>query len=491
VSPLPGLACCGVELNAAHEAWLRLLISDWQLVADLSFADLVLWVPTATGQSFVAVAQMRPTTSATVYRDDIVGTVIPQESRTQLLQAMNTGRICRVHNAEWFGAIAVREETIPVRCQGEVIAVVSRMTNLAATRTPSRLELTYLQTAGDLATMISEGRFPIPTLHGELDATPRVGDGLLRLDRAGKVSYASPNALSAYRRLGLAADLEGSVLGTVTAGLVLPERLVEESLEALVSGRRPRQLEVEGGGAVVLLRVLPLEPGGHREGAVVLLRDVTEVRHRDRELVTKDATIREIHHRVKNNLQTVAALLRLQARRIEVPEGRMALDEAMNRVASIALVHETLSFTLDENVSFDEIADRMLAMVPKIAAGETLPMYSRSGSFGIVSAEVATPLAMILNELLHNAVEHGLNGKAGRLELTARQVDGRLHASIADDGVGLPGGFDIRTSSNLGLQIVRTLVEGELGGTLRLRPRRPTGTVSTIDVPVRHHQVNE
>ena len=80
----------------------------------------------------------------------------------------------------------------------------------------------------------------------------------------------------------------------------------------------------------------------------MLLRDVTDLRSRDRELVTKDATIREIHHRVKNNLQTVAALLRLQARRMTVPEARAALEEAVRRVGSIALVHETLSQSLDE-----------------------------------------------------------------------------------------------------------------------------------------------
>ena len=99
----------------------------------------------------------------------------------------------------------------------------------------------------------------------------------------------------------------------------------------------------------------------------MLLRDVTDVRRRERELVTKDATIREIHHRVKNNLQTVAALLRLQARRAVEPEARIALEEAVHRVGSIAIVHETLSMSPDEEVPFDLIADRLLAMVTEVA----------------------------------------------------------------------------------------------------------------------------
>src|SRR5439155_15163590 len=129
-------------------------------------------------------------------------------------------------------------------------------------------------------------------------------------------------------------------------------------------------------------------------GALVLVRDVTEVRRRDRQLLTKDATIREIHHRVKNNLQTVAALLRLQARRVAVPEARAALEESVRRVSSIAVVHETLSGSLDQSVRFDDIADRILVMVTDVAAPENVRLRRR-GTFGVLRSEVATPLAMV------------------------------------------------------------------------------------------------
>src|SRR5258708_12303859 len=100
-----------------------------------------------------------------------------------------------------------------------------------------------------------------------------------------------------------------------------------------------------------------------------MLRDVTELRHRERELITKDATIREIHHRVKNNLQTVAALLRLQARRLNAAEARAALEEAVRRGGSIAIVHETLSHAPDKAGDFDDIA----APVPLTPPSETPP----------------------------------------------------------------------------------------------------------------------
>jgi len=241
---------------------------------------------------------------------------------------------------------------------------------------------------------------------------------------------------------------------------------------------------VEGNGSVVQLRAIPLVVGAARTGAVVLIRDVTELRRRERELLTKDATIREIHHRVKNNLQTVAALLRLQARRIRVPEGRAALEEAMRRVGSIAIVHETLSHTPDDVIAFDDIARRVAIMGTELAAPEARITPRLAGRFGTLPASVATPLAMVLTELLQNAVRHGLGQRAGAIEVTVRRGPQRLTVVVADNGAGLPEGFDINASTSLGLQIVRTLVVAELGGRLEFLPRPGGGTEVLVDLPM-------
>src|SRR6202034_1015747 len=265
--------------------------------------------------------------------------------------------------------------------------------------------------ADDLARMVAEGTFPFGE-EAQLVRSPRVGDGLLRLGRAGRVTYASPNALSAFRRLGLATDLVGAELGPLAAKLSAPGEPVDELLMLVAGGRAPRgrsprDAEIEGNGSVVQLRAIPLIVGGDRTGALILVRDVTELRRRERELMTKDATIREIHHRVKNNLQTVAALLRLQARRLQGPEARAALEDAVRRVGSIALVHETLSHAPEENVDFDDIADRVAMMASEVSATEVRVIPKLTGSFGLVSASMATPLAMVLTELLQNAMQHG------------------------------------------------------------------------------------
>jgi two-component sensor histidine kinase len=488
------------QLQPADIDHLHLLAADWQLISDLSFADLVLWVPIGDGgPAFVCVAQVRPTTAPTAHRDDLVGSIISGPEASHLRAALEQGRIWREGDPAWYGDIPARHEAIPVRRRladgrpGEVIAVVSRDTNLTSTRTPSQLELNYLNTADDLAQMVADGTFPPGRHPGEtMTGAPRVGDGLIRLDASGRVTYASPNAQSAFRRLGLTGNLVGEDL----AGLI--RRLAEDPLEgseaaarvaAALRGDSPPRQEIGVHGAIVLTRALPLMPAGVPVGAMVLVRDVTEVRRRDQALMTKDATIRETHHRVKNNLQTVAALLRLQARRVDSPEARSALEESVRRVSSIAIVHETLAMSGEEVVEFDEIVDRVAAAAAEVAVADAKVAMRREGTFGRLPAEVATPLAMVLNELLLNAVEHGFPpGEAGEVVIWARRRPRELLLSVADTGRGLPPDSAGRTDG-LGLQIVRALVTGELRGRIDLRARDGGGTEAVLAIPLGRHRV--
>ena len=480
------------DLSEDDVAWLNLLMADWQIIADLSFADLILWLPDREGKGYWAGAQMRPTTGPTAYLDDLVGTFVPRGRRPLLDSAYEHQRVAREGDPEWRDDIPVRVEAIPVRHGDRIIAVVARNTNLLGVRTPSRLELSYLQTATDLTQMISNGFFPFPGQRSDHVDSPRVGDGFVRIDAAGRVTYASPNALSVYRKLGLAGDLAGLDLAEITRGLVPPRnRPDEETLSAVLAGRRHLDTEDGNDDATLIVRSIPLRPTGDHLGALVLLRDVTDLRRRDRELVTKDATIREIHHRVKNNLQTVAALLRLQARRIGSAEGRLALEEAVRRVGTIAIVHETLSQAFDEFVEFDEVADRLRLMVADVSSQDASVMTSREGSFGTLRADTATPLAMVVTELLQNALEHaftesgtGAGEEQPRITLTARRLVGRLHVTVEDNGRGLPEDFDLDVSTSLGLSIVRTLVESELEGLLEMGPCPAGGTRAAVDMPL-------
>jgi two-component system, sensor histidine kinase PdtaS len=211
---------------------------------------------------------------------------------------------------------------------------------------------------------------------------------------------------------------------------------------------------------------------------------VSELRRRERELLTKDATIREVHHRVKNQLQTVAALLRLQARRIPSEEGRAALREAMRRVATIALVHETLSEGLSGTVDFDDVLDRTLALAVEVAAPSARVKVRRDGAFGEMAGENATPLALVFTELVTNAVEHGVGAGGGTVTVTARRNGPHLEVTVSDDGAGLPPGF-APGADGLGTQIVQALVGGELRGRIAWSSPPEKGTHVTVEVTLR------
>jgi two-component sensor histidine kinase len=413
--------------------------------------------------------------------------------------AWSEQRIVREGDPEWGDDVPVRVESIPVRRAGRVIAIVVRATNLLGVRTPSRLEIAYLQTAADLASMVSRGLFPTVGQRSDLADALRVGDGVVRVGLDGVVTYASPNAVSALRRLGLAGNLVGTSLARTSETLLTaPQAPTEEATAAVLAGQVATEVEVHSAAASLVVRSIPLVPGAGASGAVLLLRDVTELRRREHELMTREATIREIHHRVKNNLQTVAALLRLQARRMTEPAARAALQEAVQRVGAIAVVHEMLSQGFDEVVDFDQVADRLLAVVVDVArhppdgaaegglaqmAGSGVEIV-REGSFGQVPADVATPLAVALTELAQNAVEHGLPGRAGTVGVEARHDGAGLVVVVQDDGVGLPADFSLDALSTLGLSIVRTLICAELRGDLTVSGRAGGGTSVRVHVPL-------
>ena len=479
------------KASAADIEWLNLLIADWQLIADLAFADLVLWVPTPDG-SFVAAGHARPSSAATIFYRDISGEKVRKEWAKTVQGAFASGHIVHLDTPDSYDGLPTKLSAIPVRRRvstrtDEVtsapIAVVTLHTNLAEAKTPNKLQLNYLSCGSDLLDMVSDGTYPDfsnPT--GPKRGAPRANDGLLRLDEDGLVLFASPNALSAFNRLGIPGELEGKSLAQAASSVLKTQTNVDESLPLVVTGRAPWRTDMESRNVTLTVRAIPLRKGGHRTGAIILCRDATELRRQERELITKDATIREIHHRVKNNLQTVASLLRIQARRTKSDEVKEALNQAMRRVSAIALVHDTLSEGLNQDVNFDEVFDRIMMLATEVASTLNTKVTSIiDGKFGQLKSEIATPLAVALTEVITNAVEHGLADRSGVVAVNAERKQKQLLITVSDNGRGLPDG---KVGPGLGTQIIRTLIEGELRGTIHWSSPLEGGARVAISLPL-------
>src|SRR5919199_5292315 len=290
------------ELVTAHGrsstedlTWLHALLGDLQLLADLAFADIVLWTPSADG-SFVAVAHARPSSAATLFYRDFVGQIVKPDWRQLVTDAFERGVIIDSSAPDWFEETPTRVRAVPVfrRTSGSVlpqqtigpIAVLTRHTNLSEARMPSRQELTFNDCANDLFRMIATGDFPtLASPTAPRRGAPRASDGLIRLDVDGTVLFASPNALSAFNRIGFSGELEGQNLAEVVTEL-LPERFgVDETLPVVVTGKAPWRTEVEARGSTLSIRAIPVRHDEERVGAIVLCREVTELRHQEQELI--------------------------------------------------------------------------------------------------------------------------------------------------------------------------------------------------------------
>ena len=482
--PLFTLARAKTALEPEDLRHAQRLVASWQTLADLCFADLLLHAPvesvgTGSPPRFVVLAHVRPTTGQTLYPADPVGMLTDGNERPLVARALADGALTTGDGLALGSHEPIRMLCIPVRHGRRLVGVVTRESATSSGRRHGDLERFYLEVFDGFARMIAEGSFPFEGDDIEAEETPRVGDGVIVLDRDRRVRFASPNAVSAFHRMGIHGYADGLRLG---------ELGFDQDVVDLAFDRRvPAADEVERRTTVLLLQAIPLLRRGVPEGAVLILRDVTDVRHRDRMLRSKDATIREIHHRVKNNLQTIAALLRLQARRSTSPEARAAIAESEQRIRSIAIVHETLSRDAGDLVPFDDIVRPLVRSVEDaVSSAERHVRIRVEGRAGELPGELATPLAVVLNELVQNAVDHAFvpgDGRDGNVVVRVAHDHDEVVVEVADDGVGLPPGFTLDASKGLGLSIVHTLVNGELGGSLELLGG-PAGTRATVRVPV-------
>ncbi len=193
--------------------------------------------------------------------------------------------------------------------------------------------------------------------------------------------------------------------------------------------------------------------------------------------------IQEMHHRIKNNLQTVADLLSLEMSASPSPAARKSLRDSVSRIKSIAAVHELLSL---EQLRLTDITE-LARQVCDISLHHMLRPDQRvaaeiSGPAIYLPSKQATALALVMNELIANALEHAfrLNRRDGILAITLTQDGAEVTVTIADNGIGLPQDFALASRQGLGLQIAQTLVEKDLAGSLRLENRPGGGSLATL-----------
>lgn len=446
---------------------LRNVADNLQLIADMGYSDVALAV-LGEDRLLTVAADARPNTAIAPHPASRIGRVLERGEEPEAYQALEAEKAVLGDPRRVARGIKFATSAWPIG--DPPCAVIVRDLAETVSESSGAMESAFMEAAEDLLESLRYG--PLIDYHsGKPFATLRVaGDGVMRVSAAGHVTYASPNAVNIMRLAGVEGSLKGAPVSLLPGAAV--------AISPVLGSNRAMATDVEVGGRVFRYRTISA-----LGDALVLVEDLTEAVRREQEIRVKEATIREVHHRVKNNLQTIASLLRIQARRSASEETRHALAEATERVSSMAVVHDLLAMSDRERVDFADAARTIVELVRRGFLGEASGIQvSVEGQTGEVDARTATALALSVAELVHNALEHGFEqGQSGRIDVAMRKVDGELLLVVRDDGRGLPPGFDPESSANLGLTIVRTVIEDDLGGTIAFSGAR--GTTVTVRVP--------
>jgi len=478
------------NLSEVEAGLLKRIRESLPILSDLSRSDLLLYRP-SVAQAAVVTDHARPHSIFPVHDEDLVGRQVTAHEAPWVLQALVGSALYRGVQSGTVRDVPIVREVLPVvGNKGRAIAALSVETNLIAHERHRRRRRPFRQALHRLQASALRGE-----LAGMADLSPfGEHDGVLVVDLQRRIQYTSGIATNLYRRIGYMSNL---VYRSVYSLDTADAELVDQALNL----GKCLEKETQEHGRIWIRKAFPLyvqsrrwqfwpRAGAetpHPEGCVAAgvmctIHDATEARDKEQELKAKQAMIQEIHHRVKNNLQVIASLLRLQARRAEGAELQQALSDSVNRILSVAVVHEFLSYDGAGVINLREVAQRISGQMNQSIADPAKGIEFRvSGPDIYLSAQKATACALVINELMLNAVEHGYRDRDVGLVSVELADDGEcVTIEVGDDGTGLPPDFDLEQDGGLGLRIVRTLVQGDLKGHLELRGGRGVRATATF-----------
>lgn len=420
----------------------------------LEGGDVFIDCLTRSGNEAVVVAQYSP--KDTNYTRCIVGELMLPKNEPGVFRTLQLGAPSRKLKAVVTGNYLIRQNVSPVYgADGSVIGVLILERSMQARDGAEQAQdqAGFLQSVYDAREMEYVARC--------------MNDGMVRFNRNGIAVYANPSARQLYKGMNYMDDIVGMSF----------ENLAFGKIEFSDIGKHGASSHTEVKINTYILNVVyaPLFDEEAFTGAVMLIEDQTEEKNIEKELVLKSAAIDEIHHRVKNNLQTIISLLRMQSRRLQDPGARQAFSEAISRIFSISLTHEILAQKGVEAVELKEMLSRMLNSAKGYIIPEALDLTMKiSGDTIILNSDITTSIAMVVNELVQNSIKHAfVDRHTGIIDLTIQKGEKYSSIAVTDDGVGFH--TDRMRKGSLGHKLVRSLVEEKLKGRIKLHSS-PAGT---------------
>ncbi|PKM51495.1 MAG: histidine kinase [Firmicutes bacterium HGW-Firmicutes-7] len=425
------------------------------IIADLVRADIFIDCMTSDSNAAIVVAEAKPSTNTSMYQYSVVGELAYRKNEPAALRTLEIGMATRDLKAITQENKTVRQNVVPIHNDGSnVIGVLIMEQDI----TKSEKQNKKMEFLAETAEQLTETLLNVKD--SEYTVTYHINDAIVMFDQQGIGIYGNPGARKLYEDLGY----RDSIIGMNFENLVLDGSFFDKLLEEpslTVS-------EVTVGKLTLQIKYAALKQKNKTIGLTMLMKDITEVREKEKEIILKSVAIREIHHRVKNNLQTIASLLRLQSRRINNDLVNKAFNVSINRILGIAVTHELLAQNGVDDVDLKTIVTK----IKKSTVKYSLPsmkniIISIEGDSLTVNSDKATSIALVVNELLQNSIEHAFDEKSeGYIDIWIQK--GSLYSSISiiDNGKG----FDVKSIKvdSLGLNIVRSIVKDKLHGHLNI-----------------------
>lgn len=487
--------CSG--LTEADLALLERIEEGLLITADVSRADILVCTLLSPRRALV-ISHAMPSSISSLYRDNIEGRIFTREEQPQIMHALTSGSGGRWQREVIRNGAPIIQDVYPIHSEvadseiapantGRTIAAFVVETNMLAYERQRRRNRYFRRAVPGIQEMC---------LHGEIRNAKALGrfgiyDGIYLVDKERQIRYVSGNATNLFRTAGIVRDPHG-------AHISMLEATDAEVVEAVFRTQACIEERHESSDGRIWIRsALPLRmppptwmqwwlgipwytlaqrKEAEIDAAIVMVHNATETIQKQRELNVKSAIIQEVHHRVKNNLQNIAAILRIQARRCESEEAKQHLSDAVNRVLSMSVIHEFLSQDEHRPISIRDVCQRIGNQVAQVSSNpeQEISIHVTGPNIRLPASQ-ATPAAMVINELLLNAVEHGLRDRRnGKIDIALQDLGDAVELVVRDNGNGLPTDFGQKPSRSLGLQIVQTLVTDDLKGMVKIESLNPT-----------------
>ncbi len=443
-----------------------------QSIADLNRADMYIECLTKEDNKAIVVSEAKPTTNESIYFDaSWLGEKVSPPYEPGVLRTLWTGKpsfntlgIGRTETRVLYNeGLRIEQSVVPIKNNNKVIGCLVMSKNIEE-RENQKEEYEIFKFATD---MISTSMQEVAVKDGNLIS--HLYEALIITNYDGKVVLLSPKAKELIKktRFKYVEDEE----------YYFDDLSFEITLKELKACGETKTKETCINDLCLQIKSIPIKlPVGKQIGFVFLINDMTEIKNKERELILKSAAIKEIHHRVKNNLQTIASLLRLQMRKSSDEKLKEALDDSVNRIMSISVIYEILCNQNSQSLNVKEIFEQILNQ--KLKNNVLLDSHIRGKVRGeeiVLPSDKVTTLALVVNELVQNSLKYAFKGKnKGRIKIRiSKTKDNNMSILIKDNGIGIEE-EKIKKMSGLGLRIVKTLVEEKLKGDINIKSNNGT-----------------